>query len=505
MSLANIPAGIAVSPVPRPRPKVQPARKQIFVPPPAKVQMTRASATGVLPDQELLHSLYEAILVADRDGRVLDSNARAEVLFGLSGLELRLRRLSQLIAKMDESVLAGLRRAADERRYTVIEADCQGPSGRIFQAEIAASGIKWRDTPGLCLSIRDITRRKEMEAMLIMVNNAMYNTVDGIVITNMDGVVQFANPSFAELVGQESRAEVVGRNIRSFITDVAVFDEMLGLVRDRNRCSQELMLQSRTGSVPVLASGAPTMEPPDRLTGMVFSFGDISERLRLEAADRQSREKELEARELQNRINLLSNLEYGLNNPLQALLSMVELEPNSDYQEHVQRVVEVIREFHETMISNQPVVKKTAATLPPAAAKRDAPARSVLVVDDEDVIRSLFVRILQTNFPEMKVASASNGAEAVLRFQESRVDIIVLDLAMPGMNGEQAYRAIENLCKERQWVLPRFVFCTGFLPPDGIRQVVADDSATRLLMKPVKVAEFVETLRELIKAAQPAA
>jgi PAS domain S-box-containing protein len=271
MDPTGIPAGIRM---PQPKLKVQPARKQIFVPAPGKVQMTRTVAIGASPDQELLQSLYEAILIADRDGQILDGNGRAETLFGLSAAELRLRRLNQLIAKMDEPVLAGLRRTADEQRYTVIEAACQGPGGSIFQAEIAASGIQWRETPGLCLSIRDITRRKEMEAALVIVNNAMYNTVDGIVITTVEGMIQFANPAFAELLGQESRAEVVGRDIRSFVADGPLFDEMLRLVRERNRCAQELMLKGASGPVPVLASGAPTIEPPDRLTGMVFSYDE---------------------------------------------------------------------------------------------------------------------------------------------------------------------------------------------------------------------------------------
>lgn len=502
MRSAEMPYGVPVQqPVLQPKLKIQPARKQIFVPAPGKIQMSRVASTDGSADQELLQSLYEAILITERDGRILDANSRAETLFALSAGELRNRRLGQLIPKLDELVLAEIGRAADEQRYMVIEASGESGKGGILQVEIAASGIRWCNAPGLCLSIRDITRRKEIEATLVMVNNAMYNTVDGIAITTVAGVIQFANPAFAEMISHASRAEVVGRDIRTFIADRALFEEMIRLVKDRNRCAQELMLQGRSGPVPVLASGAPTLEPPDSLTGMVFSFGDISERLRLEDADRQAREKEREAAELQARLSLLSNLEYGLNNPLQALLSMVELERRTDYQEHVKQVVEVIRQFHEAMLSMKPIVATEAVPEKPAPpSRRESPAKSVLVVDDEDVIRELFVRILQSHFPDLKVGPASNGAEAVRIFKDAPVDIIVLDMAMPGLNGEETYHAIETFCKDKGMALPRFVFCTGFLPAVGIRQVVDNDPACRLLMKPVKVAEFVATIRELVPA-----
>ncbi len=500
MNNSSIPSGIPTGPrVPQPKMKVQPARKQIFVPAPGSVQMARTVAINAQPDQELLHSLYEAILITNMNGGIVDANGRAETLFGLTAAEIRARSLVQLIEKMDANVLAELRTSAENQRYMVIEAACKGPNGDVFQAEIATSGITWRNEPGLCLSIRDITQRKEMEGMLLMINNAMYNTVDGIVMTTPDGIIQFANPAFAEMLALESHAEVVGRNIRSFVTDEALFEEMLSLVLERNRCSQDTALKGRAGTVPVLASGAPTLEQTNELTGMVFSFSDISERLRLEEADRQSRDKELKARELQKRLELLTSLEYGLNNPLQALLGLVELEQRSDYQEHVKRVVEVVREFHETMLASSKPGPGTPVASP--APKRETHARSALVVDDEDVIRSLFVRVLASNFPELKVESASNGAEAVLRFRESRADIVVLDLAMPGMNGEQTYHEISRISRERGWGLPRFLFCTGFLPAEGIRRVVEEDKDSRLLMKPVKMAEFVETVRELMPAA----
>src|SRR5439155_436209 len=71
----------------------------------------------------------------------------------------------------------------------------------------------------------------------------------------------------------------------------------------------------------------------------------------------------------------------------------------------------------------------------PRLAKREA----VLVVDDDDAIRNVIVRVLRQQ--GYAVLSAASGEEAVLRSQayEGRLDLVVTDVMMPGMNGRQLF------------------------------------------------------------------
>ncbi|MEI6807687.1 MAG: ATP-binding protein [bacterium] len=112
-------------------------------------------------------------------------------------------------------------------------------------------------------------------------------------------------------------------------------------------------------------------------------------------------------------------------------------------------------------------------------------ANSILVVDDESEIRRLFHMILSSAFPKADIETAGNGAEAVVAFRGKHHAVIVMDLRMPVLNGEEAFAEIRDYCKAKGWELPRVVFCTGFAPPDVVKKLAAGGDGHSILAKPV--------------------
>jgi len=67
---------------------------------------------------------------------------------------------------------------------------------------------------------------------------------------------------------------------------------------------------------------------------------------------------------------------------------------------------------------------------------------SVLLVDDHGLVRKGFRRMLEDDPAIRVVGEATNGQEAIRMAQELRPRVIVMDMAMPGLDGVQATREI---------------------------------------------------------------
>ncbi len=69
----------------------------------------------------------------------------------------------------------------------------------------------------------------------------------------------------------------------------------------------------------------------------------------------------------------------------------------------------------------------------------------VLLVDDHPVVRAGLKALLETTEHVEVVGEASSGEEAVEKARTLQPDIVIMDLAMPGMDGVQATRRISEL------------------------------------------------------------
>jgi CheY-like chemotaxis protein len=67
---------------------------------------------------------------------------------------------------------------------------------------------------------------------------------------------------------------------------------------------------------------------------------------------------------------------------------------------------------------------------------------TVLVVDDQDLVRSEIMAALKREGYSM--LEASNGADGIKMALEERPHLIIADTVMPGMSGHEMYRAIQN-------------------------------------------------------------
>ena len=119
----------------------------------------------------------------------------------------------------------------------------------------------------------------------------------------------------------------------------------------------------------------------------------------------------------------------------------------------------------------------------------------LLIADDESAIVELFQMVLGEAFPDHSIDVAGTGVEAVESFTRHRQAVLLMDLHMPEMDGLTAFNRIMDLCGQRRWEVPAFVFCTGFAPPSALKAFVKGSDKHSLLSKPVSHEVLIETIR----------
>ncbi|WP_136806862.1 response regulator [Desulfosediminicola flagellatus] len=112
---------------------------------------------------------------------------------------------------------------------------------------------------------------------------------------------------------------------------------------------------------------------------------------------------------------------------------------------------------------------------------------TVLVVDDEEEFRDLTVKIL--NKRGIKATSAESGTEALELLQRTPVDVVLLDVKMPGIDGIETLRHIRSRSP-----LVEVVLLTGHASVEsGIEGMKL--GAFDYLMKPIELEPLLEKLR----------
>jgi CheY-like chemotaxis protein len=121
------------------------------------------------------------------------------------------------------------------------------------------------------------------------------------------------------------------------------------------------------------------------------------------------------------------------------------------------------------------------------------PAReTVLVVDDEEMVRRLAARILLGQ--GYSVLEAKSGDEAVRMLQRAaqRIDGVVSDLAMPGLEGRQLGETIS-----RCWPQVRVIYMSGFPARRMVDEGALDPNAP-FVQKPFTAEQLTRKVREVL-------
>lgn len=115
----------------------------------------------------------------------------------------------------------------------------------------------------------------------------------------------------------------------------------------------------------------------------------------------------------------------------------------------------------------------------------------VMVVDDEPLARQRMHRLLESVSDAEPVVEAENGEQALQRFAEVPVDVVLLDIEMPGMNGLAVARQLMSGQVAADQPAPAVIFCTAY---DEHAIAAFEAQAVAYLLKPVTLEKLQQAL-----------
>jgi PAS domain S-box-containing protein len=138
----------------------------------------------------------------------------------------------------------------------------------------------------------------------------------------------------------------------------------------------------------------------------------------------------------------------------------------------------------------EPEPAATAAVGPAPAAEAPVPAKAVLIVDDEKSVRDVAQRMLAR--AGFEVWTAADGEEAVALFRErgERVGVVLLDLTMPNLGGEETFAALRAIRPD----VP-VLMVSGYNEAEATERL-AGRNLNGFIQKPFQMAALIAAVRK---------
>jgi len=329
-----------------------------FVPGPSPL----ASTTEKTEFDQLLETLYDAAILTDYAGNLIMANRRALDFFQ-SDLDTMLRLgIDKLISGANQDILQTVHANIEVGRFTLMQAYCVRSDQSTFPAEISVTSVVRNALQCLCFSIRDITVRREVEERLRLEGEAIRNAGDGIVITDTEGLITYANPAVGHLWNLNEQEDLIGQTVLILFPESQGIEDAVNVAVQEGSWNGELEgAKPDLQSLYLQANITASVDENERITHLVFSFADITRRRQgemalieyqnhledlirertvdLESTNRELRREVEERREIEEKLReaihqlrehnkaksiFVSNVSHELRTPLTSLINSLE-------------------------------------------------------------------------------------------------------------------------------------------------------------------------------------
>ncbi len=278
---------------------------------------------------DLLNNVGQSVIAIDLQGNVIYWNNAAEKIYGWSVVEALGQNIIGLIpANQTQEQAIEVMKNLIERKTWSGEFLVKRKDGSNITAFVTDAPIF--DPDGKLIGVigisTDISERKHADEKLLKLSRAVEQTVDSILITDRDGVIEYVNHAFEVLTGYSS-GEALGKTpriLKSGTKDREYYEVLWNTILSGKVFRAEVVNKKKNG---VLYDEAKTISPifdkNNRITHFVATGVDITERKQAEKELIAAKNNAEESDRLKSAF--LANMSHEIRTPMNGILGFAGL------------------------------------------------------------------------------------------------------------------------------------------------------------------------------------
>lgn len=505
-----------------PDPKADSAKPHLAVrrPSVSPTVKRKTPADESVDNRNLLEGIYDGVLIADSSGAIIDCNARALHMFFSERNALCRSKITDWIHGADSGLMAKIKTNISNQQYTLIEAHCNRSDHTLFPVEIAVNEIEMGGQKTMCFFVRDTSVRTHAEHKLKEYDQHRTQFISNVshelrvpltsmiyAITNMlNGVTgEMSKESLRYLRSLEAGGKRMLMTINGILDMTRLENNMLSL--NKKKVPLAGFVHSSLTWLALRAEQQ-SLEFKEDITGcngFLNCDPEKMERVLMNIVDNAIKftpaggRVEVVARNADDGQILITVEDNGTGISPKDLTKVTTRYFRCGEQVHGSglglSISKEIIEMHGgrlTIESPPPGREKgtrVTITLPAA------PGPLILVVDDEEEIRKILTTILQTS--SCRTLTVASAEEALLSLSNNPVELIILDLCLPTMNGFQ----LANILRQNSaWHSLPVIAITG-LSLENEQKKLLDQYNVPVLAKPFKNKELTDRIEKSFLSA----
>ncbi len=180
--------------------------------------------------RQLTAGMYDAMLVTDPNGHLIEINPRAAEYFLCQPEDVWDKPVATLIPGVTAQMVGRIRKGLDESRHIMLDAKCLRFDGSAFVAEVTISVIDLINSGDLVFTVRNTERRRKQWQSLKSKANAFDNAQSACFVCDLDRLFRAVNRSFLTMFDLPSEEAVLGRSFDELMPDEplpSLFDRAL--------------------------------------------------------------------------------------------------------------------------------------------------------------------------------------------------------------------------------------------------------------------------------------